>query len=88
VGVEVDSRPGFVWSLREIGCLRLPGGEDHVQIVDVKDVARFIVLATERSLYGTFNLTGVPMTFRQFVENCNQAMRSRAEFVWSVTLRS
>ncbi|MFY9552541.1 MAG: NAD-dependent epimerase/dehydratase family protein [Thermoanaerobaculia bacterium] len=60
-----------------------PGtGDDHVQIVDVKDVAQFLVLAIERSLYGTFNLTGAPMTFRQFVERCNQATRSRAEFVW------
>ena len=60
-----------------------PGdGDDHVQIVDVQDVAQFLVVAVERSLYGTFNLTGVPMTFRQFVERCDLATRSRAEFVW------
>jgi 2'-hydroxyisoflavone reductase len=60
-----------------------PGaGEDHVQIVDVKDVARFLVLAIERPLFGTFNLTGAPMTFRECVGRCNQATRSSAEFVW------
>jgi len=60
-----------------------PGsGDDHVQIVDVKDVARFLVLAIERSLLGTFNLTGVPMTFREFVSACKMIMRSSAEFVW------
>jgi 2'-hydroxyisoflavone reductase len=60
-----------------------PGtGADHVQFVDVRDVARFLVLAVEQALYGTFNLTGTPMTFRQFLERCNLATRSHAEFVW------
>jgi nucleoside-diphosphate-sugar epimerase len=60
-----------------------PGnGDDHVQIVDVKDVARFLVLAIERPLYGTFNLTGAPMTFREFLARCNEVTRSTAEYVW------
>lgn len=60
-----------------------PGsGEDHVQLVDVKDVARFLVLAIDRSLYGTFNLTGAPMSFRDFLGRCVAATRSRSEFVW------
>ena len=60
-----------------------PGtGDDHVQIVDVEDVARFLVLAIEHSLLGPFNLTGAPMTFREFVDRCNRATGSRAEFVW------
>jgi 2'-hydroxyisoflavone reductase len=60
-----------------------PGsGDDHVQIVDVKDVARFLMFAIGRSLYGTFNLTGAPMTFREFVDRCKIATRSTAEFVW------
>lgn len=42
-----------------------PGnGTGHVEIVDVKDVADFLVLAIDRSIYRTFNLTGTPMTFR------------------------
>jgi 2'-hydroxyisoflavone reductase len=60
-----------------------PGtGEDHVQLVDVKDVARFLVLAIDRPLRGTYNLTGVPMTFREFLARCVAATRSTAEFVW------
>jgi nucleoside-diphosphate-sugar epimerase len=60
-----------------------PGsGEDHVQNVDVKDVARFLVLAMERTLLGAFNLTGVPMTFHEFIDRCKTATRSSAEFVW------
>jgi len=62
-----------------------PGvGAEHVQIVDVRDVARFLVTAIERSIYGTFNLTGTPMTFKEYVARCAEAMRSasRTEFVW------
>lgn len=39
-------------------------------------------MAIERRLYGTFNLTGRPMGFRQFLESCKTATRSDAEFVW------
>jgi 2'-hydroxyisoflavone reductase len=60
-----------------------PGnGEDHVQLVDVKDVARFLVLAIDRSIYGTFNLTGAPLSFRDFLAHCVAATRASSEFVW------
>jgi len=60
-----------------------PGdGKDQVEMVDVKDVARFLMLAIERSLYGTFNLTGRPMSFREFLEACKTTTRSDAQFVW------
>jgi 2'-hydroxyisoflavone reductase len=60
-----------------------PGdGTDPVELVDVKDVARFLMLAMSRSLHGTFNLTGRPMTLREFLNACNTAVRSDAQFVW------
>jgi 2'-hydroxyisoflavone reductase len=60
-----------------------PGdGSDPVELVDVKDVARFLVLAIDRSLYGTFNLTGRTMTFREFLNACKAVTRSDAEFLW------
>jgi nucleoside-diphosphate-sugar epimerase len=60
-----------------------PGdGSDPVELVDVKDVARFLVLAIDRSLYGTFNLTGRPVCFREFLGACNAATRSDAQFIW------
>lgn len=60
-----------------------PGdGNDPVEMVDVKDVARFLTLAIDRSLYGTFNLTGRAITFREFLNACKTATRSDAEFVW------
>lgn len=60
-----------------------PGdGSDPVELVDVKDVARFLVMAIDRRLYGTLNLTGKEMSFREFLDACKAATRSDAEFVW------
>ena len=60
-----------------------PGdGHDQVELVDVKDVARFLTRAIDRSLHGTYNLTGRPMAFREFLNACKSATRSDAEFVW------
>jgi 2'-hydroxyisoflavone reductase len=60
-----------------------PGdGSDPVELVDVKDVARFLVLAIDQGLYGTYNLTGRSMSFREFLEQCKAAVRSNAELVW------
>jgi len=60
-----------------------PGnGDDHIQIIDAKDVGRFLMLAIERSLFGVFNLTGESLTFRAFLEQCRSATNSDAEFVW------
>jgi nucleoside-diphosphate-sugar epimerase len=51
-------------------------------LVDVKDVARFLLLAINRTLNGTFNLTGRQMSFRQFLDACTAAIRSDARFEW------
>jgi 2'-hydroxyisoflavone reductase len=84
-GARDDTADILVWLRRarrggkHIG----PGsGDDHIQIVDVKDVARFLILAADHSLLGTFNLTGASLTFREFLDQCQAAIRSNAEFVW------
>ena len=60
-----------------------PGrGDDSIELVDVKDVGRFIALAIDRALYGTYNLTGRPMRFREFLGACKAATRSDARFEW------
>lgn len=60
-----------------------PGsGQDPIQVVDGKDVARFLVAAIDQSTFGTFNLTGETMTFTDFLRQCNAVLRSNAEFVW------
>ncbi|HUL77813.1 MAG TPA: NAD-dependent epimerase/dehydratase family protein [Vicinamibacteria bacterium] len=60
-----------------------PGsGNEPIQVVDAKDVGRFLMLAIEQSLLGAFNLTGEASTFQAFLAGCRSATRSSAEFVW------
>ena len=60
-----------------------PGdGGDPVELVDVKDVARFLMLAIDRGQFGTFNLTGRPMRFQEFLDACKAATASDASFEW------
>lgn len=60
-----------------------PGdGHDPVELVDVKDVAHFLALAANRSLYGTYNVTGNSISFREFVDACKLATDSSANFIW------
>jgi 2'-hydroxyisoflavone reductase len=84
-GLRDDTADLLTWLLRaQDGGLHIgPGdGTDPIELVDVKDIARFIVMAIEQSLLGTFNLTGPPMTFREFLDACNDATDSNAEFIW------
>jgi len=84
-GRRDDTPDLLTWLLRaqEGGEHIGPGdGHDPVELVDVKDVATFLALAIERSLYGTFNLTGKSMSFREFLDACKSATHSDATFVW------
>jgi 2'-hydroxyisoflavone reductase len=86
-GHRDDSNPGnlLTWLLRmQAGGEHIgPGdGRDTFQMVDVKDVARFLALAITKSLYGTFNVTGKLLTFRDYLEECKVATRSDATLTW------
>ena len=84
-GSRDDTPDLFTWLIRsqDGGQHIAPGdGRDQVEMVDVKDVARFLMLAIERSLYGTFNLTGTPKSFREFLDACKITTGSAAQFVW------
>jgi nucleoside-diphosphate-sugar epimerase len=60
-----------------------PGdGNDPVQCVDAKDVGRFLTLAIEKPIYGTFNLAAKSLTFRELLDNCKTVTRSDATFTW------
>lgn len=50
------------------GPMLAPGdGSDHLQVVDVADLARFAVTVAEQSLLGTFNLAGPRITWASFL---------------------
>jgi 2'-hydroxyisoflavone reductase len=55
---------------------------DPVQFVDVRDLADWVVGATERGLAGTFNATGKTMAFAALLDACTEATASSARFTW------
>lgn len=84
-GLRDDTPDLLTWLRRaQVGGKHIaPGdGNSPVELVDVKDVARFLMLAVDRSIYGTFNLTGQSMTFREFLDKSKTATDSDVEFVW------
>jgi nucleoside-diphosphate-sugar epimerase len=84
-GRRDDTPDLLTWLLRaQVGGEHIAPGDGHdpVELVDVKDVARFLAMAIQHSLYGTFNLTGKSMSFREFLDACKNATHSDASFVW------
>ena len=53
-----------------------------VQFIDVRDLGRWIVQATEERLTGTFNATGKPTTFGTLLETCKRVTGSNAAITW------
>ncbi len=84
-GVRDDTPDMLIW-LRRLQSQRgviVPGTGKHlVAIVDVKDVADFLIMAIDRSIYGTFNLGGRRMPFRSFLDDLKSATHSNADLVW------
>lgn len=84
-GIRDDTPDMLIW-LRRMQTMKsviAPGkGTFQVAVVDVKDVADFLLMAIARSIYGTFNLFGQPMPFHVFLEGLRSATHSNAELVW------
>ena len=73
------------WPHRVVGGgeVLAPGSaDDPVQFVDVRDLAEWIVRATEDGLAGTFNATGETMRFGTLLDQCAEATGSDASFTW------
>lgn len=92
-------RPGFIvgpgdptdrftyWPVRIArgGEVLVPGGaEDPLQIIDVRDLAEWLVTLAERGTPGTFNATGPerPARWGQVVDSCAAAAKSSAALTW------
>lgn len=51
------------------GEMLAPGdGSDYLQVIDARDLARFVVSVVECPLFGTFNLAGLRITWAEFIE--------------------
>jgi 2'-hydroxyisoflavone reductase len=52
------------------------------QVIDVRDLAAWIVRAAEERRAGTFNTVGRPTTREQLIETCRRVAGGDAELVW------
>jgi 2'-hydroxyisoflavone reductase len=63
-----------------------PGTPDTVtQVIDVRDLAEFIVLAAEKKFGGTYNATSPAeeLTMGELLETCRKVSASNATFTWA-----
>jgi len=68
------------WVQRAVqgGPMLAPGdGTDHLQVIDVRDLARFAVTVMENNLSGAFNVVGPRMTWASFMN-----LLGARELVW------
>jgi 2'-hydroxyisoflavone reductase len=65
------------------GPIPAPGDPQRlVQLIDVRDAARFIVEGAEKGLGGVFNLTGRPLPMSTLLDSCRHVAGSDAPFIW------
>ena len=68
--------------IAEGGSVLAPAPPDQpVQFIDVRDLATWIVAATENELDGVYNATGDAVTFQQLLDECLR-VSGDAELVW------
>ncbi|MFN0205235.1 MAG: NAD-dependent epimerase/dehydratase family protein [Planctomycetota bacterium] len=67
------------------GDVLCPGdGEDPIQIIDVKDLAKWCIHVAENNTLGTFNAAGPEKTcsMKSMLESIQKGIGSKAKFVW------
>lgn len=99
-GRVTNIRPGFIvgprdtssrflfWPLRirRGGEMLLPGSpDDPIQVIDVRDLASWVVHCIEDSVVGVFNATGPasPMSMKTLAEGCRKGCDSSTTFSWA-----
>jgi 2'-hydroxyisoflavone reductase len=74
----LDRYACWVMRARRGATMLAPGdGSDHLQVIDVRDLARFVVTLVEGDVGGVFNLAGPRFTWAEFI-----AMLAPAKVVW------
>lgn len=82
-GDYTDRLTSWVRRVDQGGAIPAPGDpQRRVQLVDVRDAARFTVEAAERKVGGIFNLTGRPFPFVDLLEAIRRVVGSDARIVW------
>jgi 2'-hydroxyisoflavone reductase len=91
VGGDNNDGGGAYWAERLYRDARIlvPGdGSDAVQLIDVADVAAFLVRSAERRLEGAYNLVGPerPLNVRGLLDACRRAVGGKGEIVYAGNL--
>jgi 2'-hydroxyisoflavone reductase len=82
-GDYTDRLTYWVRRVDQGGAIPAPGDPQRlVQLIDVRDAARFIVEGAEKGLGGVFNLTSRPFSMSSLLASCRQVAGSDARFVW------
>src|SRR6185503_3067492 len=81
----MDRFPYWVARVAEGGEVLAPGRPARpVQVIDVRDLADWMVRLAENGTAGVFNATGPesPLTMEQVLATCREAASSDARFTW------
>jgi 2'-hydroxyisoflavone reductase len=73
------------WRLAKGGEILTPGNiSSFIQLVDVRDEAKWLVTAIEARLTGVFNVTGPSksLTLRSVLESCQKAVGNLGQLTW------
>lgn len=75
------------WPIRvkKGGEILAPGSPNHLlQVIDVRDLAKWIVTMVEQQATGIYNVTGPakPMNFKQLLKECQDVTSSNASLTW------
>jgi 2'-hydroxyisoflavone reductase len=98
-GKSLIIRPGLIvgpfdptdrftyWPIRVIkgGEILAPGNpSQNLQFIDVRDLAKWIILMVERQTTGIYNATGpaAPFTFEQLLEECQKFSKKDVSIQW------
>ncbi len=87
VGPRDTSRRFLYWPVRATrgGTMLVPGKpSDPIQVIDVRDVAEFILLCIERKTMGVFNVIGPekPLDMAGFIAACIKGAKGDATPAW------
>ncbi|MCF6410006.1 SDR family oxidoreductase [Pseudalkalibacillus salsuginis] len=80
-----DRLPYWLHRVAQGGKVLVPGrSERPVQLIDVKDIAKWAFNMAEKRKAGTFNVTGpkYKLTIEELLNTCRAVTKSDAEFVW------
>ena len=67
------------------GEILAPGSPNQLlQVIDVRDLAKWVVTMVERQATGIYNVTGPakPMNFKQLLKECQDVTKSNATLTW------